>query len=313
VQLRRDGGAPLYRQIATRLRYEIAMGDLAPGDRLLPLRKAEANWRVSRHTVRRAYELLEDEGVVETRHGSGTRVAAGEPQSASEAVMKDVERFTERITSLARERFGLSPEELARRIRTDNVGRPVVWVVECSDVLAAALAEQIRKHWDVDVRPWRLGPRREIPAGRAISTFYHVGDVRTAMEHRTPGPVFLPVELDPSYLRSLEHLTAGGEVEAMLCGSDDETLDAMATDLLRCMPGLHLTRTTRSAAAVLGARPSNSVTILSPETWDATSPKDRERPDVLVHLSRFLPDRLAAHARSANWRLRADGRNRDHG
>jgi len=133
------------------------------------------------------------------------------------------------------------------------------------------------------------------------------------MEHRTPGPVFLPVELDPSYLRSLEHLTAGGEVEAMLCGSDDETLDAMATDLLRCMPGLHLTRTTRSAAAVLGARPSNSVTILSPETWDATSPKDRERPDVLVHLSRFLPDRLAAHARSANWRLRADGRNRDHG
>lgn len=312
VQLRRNGGAPLYRQIATRLRYEIAMGELTPGDRLLPLRDAEASWCVSRHTVRRAYELLEGEGLTETLHGSGTRVTSGETRSHPDAILEDIQRFTAWITSVARERFGLSSEELAYSIRIGSAGRPVVWVVECSDVLATALAEQIRKLWNVDARAWRLGSQGEIPAGEVVSTFYHVRDVRNAMKHQARGPALLPVELDPAYLRDLKRLTEGSEVDTILCGSDYETLDGMATDLLRCVPRLRLTRTTRSAAAVLATRPPGSATILSPETWDATSPEDRARPRVLAHLSRFLPNRLAEYARSANWRLRTDCRGRDH-
>jgi DNA-binding transcriptional regulator YhcF (GntR family) len=313
VQLRRDGGAPLYRQIATRLQYEIAMGELAPGDRLPPIRNAEASWCVSRHTVRRAYGLLESEGLVETLHGSGTRVTAGKPRFAPDAVVQDVQKFTTWVASVARERFGLSPDELAYEIRAGDAGHRVVWVAECSDLLATALADQIRDRWDVNVRPWRLGSQREIPAGDVVSTFYHVGDVRSATTPRAPAPVFLPVELDPSYLRRLKRLTAASGVETTLCGTDTETLDGMANDLLRRMPGLHLTRTVRSAAAVLAARSPNSVTILSPETWDATSPEDREQPDVLAHLSRFLPDHLAEHAWSAGWKPRADGANRNRG
>jgi DNA-binding transcriptional regulator YhcF (GntR family) len=282
------------------------MGELAPGDRLPPLRDAEASWRVSRHTVRRAYELLESEGLVETLHGSGTRVTSSETRPQPDAILEDIERFTAWIVSVARERFGLSFEELACRIRRDSTGRPVVCVVECSDVLAAALAEQIRELWNVDARSWRLGSQGEIPAGEVVSTFYHVRDVRTAMKHRTPGPVFLPVELDPTYLRNLRRLTASSEGDTILCGSDYETLDGMATDLMRCVPSLRLTRTTRPAAAVLATRPPGNITILSPETWDATSPEDRARPRVLAHLSRFLPDRLAEYARSANWPPRAD-------
>lgn len=70
------GRAIRYRQIADAVRAAIGTGDLVPG-RLLPS-EAELSARhgASRVTVRRALELLREEGLVDSRQGFGWFVAA---------------------------------------------------------------------------------------------------------------------------------------------------------------------------------------------------------------------------------------------
>ncbi|MBR8740684.1 PLP-dependent aminotransferase family protein [Nocardiopsis sp. MG754419] len=68
------GSGPLYRRLAGALRQLIDLGSLAPGERLPSERALAAALRVSRTTVVAAYDHLRQEGVLESRQGSGTRV-----------------------------------------------------------------------------------------------------------------------------------------------------------------------------------------------------------------------------------------------
>lgn len=62
---------PLYRQVADKLEKLIHTGAMRPGDRVPSVRKACAQHRVSLSTILKAYSLLEDNGLIETRPKSG--------------------------------------------------------------------------------------------------------------------------------------------------------------------------------------------------------------------------------------------------
>jgi len=70
-------GVPIYRQIMRQISDGVACGRLSPGDRLPSQRELAQRLVVAPLTVKKAYDLLEREGVVESRHGSGTFVATG--------------------------------------------------------------------------------------------------------------------------------------------------------------------------------------------------------------------------------------------
>jgi len=80
--IRIDGksGVPFYRQIIEQVKFAIARGDLAPGDRLPTVRQLAVDLSINPNTVIRAYRELEIEGVLETQQGSGTFVGQREPQ-----------------------------------------------------------------------------------------------------------------------------------------------------------------------------------------------------------------------------------------
>lgn len=63
--------APLYEEIAQRLRDLIAARRLAPGDRLPSERELATSLGVSRTSVRQALAALRSIGLVEVRHGDG--------------------------------------------------------------------------------------------------------------------------------------------------------------------------------------------------------------------------------------------------
>jgi len=71
------GGIPIYRQIVAGVADSVASGRLGPGDRLPSQRELAQQLVVAPLTVKKAYDLLERQGVVTTRHGSGTFVAQG--------------------------------------------------------------------------------------------------------------------------------------------------------------------------------------------------------------------------------------------
>jgi DNA-binding FadR family transcriptional regulator len=68
-----------YEQIAERLAADIRAGVLRPGERLPSERDLARTLEVSRASVREAIASLQVEGVVETRKGAGTFVAAVPP------------------------------------------------------------------------------------------------------------------------------------------------------------------------------------------------------------------------------------------
>jgi GntR family transcriptional regulator/MocR family aminotransferase len=77
VRLRRAGGEPLHRQIATSIRDSIRAGTLPRGSRVPPTRTLAADLDVSRGVVVEAYQQLTAEGYLTSRSGGYTEVAAG--------------------------------------------------------------------------------------------------------------------------------------------------------------------------------------------------------------------------------------------
>lgn len=71
-----DDPTPPYEQLRRQLSDLIAAGLLGPGDRLPPIRQLAGDLGVAIGTVARVYRELEQEGVLTSRRGGGTRVTA---------------------------------------------------------------------------------------------------------------------------------------------------------------------------------------------------------------------------------------------
>jgi GntR family transcriptional regulator / MocR family aminotransferase len=76
IPIDRDGAEPLFRQIEQWLRDAIASGGLPPSTRLPSSRTLANDLGVSRITVANAYAELDRDGLIASREGSGTFVAA---------------------------------------------------------------------------------------------------------------------------------------------------------------------------------------------------------------------------------------------
>ena len=72
-------GEPLAEQLRRQITWLIASGQLKPGDSLASVREQAKRLAINMHTVRAGYLLLEADGLVQTRQGSGTRVLAPDP------------------------------------------------------------------------------------------------------------------------------------------------------------------------------------------------------------------------------------------
>jgi GntR family transcriptional regulator len=85
-----NDGLPIYRQIVRQVRHAVASGRLAPGDKLPSQRDLSSELVVNHLTAKRAYEVLEAEGIIATERGRGTFVAAGVPQDLRAKGLNDL-------------------------------------------------------------------------------------------------------------------------------------------------------------------------------------------------------------------------------
>ena len=68
--------APIYQQIFEQIRTQILRGELPSGAPLPPIRTIAKELRISVITVKKAWEQLESRGLIATRVGRGSFVAA---------------------------------------------------------------------------------------------------------------------------------------------------------------------------------------------------------------------------------------------
>jgi DNA-binding FadR family transcriptional regulator len=106
IALDHAADVPLGVQLDWVVRAAVAAGRLQAGDRLPGLREVADQLGVNHNTVRAAVAKLEAEGLLETRHGSGTFVAAGAATQLRHAALLDD------VAQRAQD-AGVAPRELA--------------------------------------------------------------------------------------------------------------------------------------------------------------------------------------------------------
>lgn len=106
---------PLYQQLVEQIRSLVAVGALREGDRLPTVRELAVRARVNRNTAARAVQQLEQAGVVRTRVGQGTFVAAGVSTIDPSARRRAIDASLDRVLVEAH-LVGVPLEELSWRL-----------------------------------------------------------------------------------------------------------------------------------------------------------------------------------------------------
>ena len=112
-----EDGSPIYLQIIRHIKRGVVAGTVADGDELPSRRMLSALLGVNPNTVQKAYQLLEEEGLIRSRAGAGSCVTLEKGAAArirAELTAQEARRFAE-----AMQRMGLTKAEAA--VQLDEV------------------------------------------------------------------------------------------------------------------------------------------------------------------------------------------------
>ncbi len=110
-----SAGVPIYEQIANQIKAMIMNGKLKEGDALPSMRNLAQDLRVSVITTKRAYEILEAEGMIESFTGRGSFIAAQNPELLREQNLREIEKHLEAAADIAK-RSNISIEEVTEML-----------------------------------------------------------------------------------------------------------------------------------------------------------------------------------------------------
>ena len=113
----RSGIAP-YLQLVQQVKHALRLGMLRSGDQLPTVRQLAGELTIAPNTIVKAYNELQAMGLIESRQGVGTVVAASLNGSVRR---QQLEALTERVRTLVRDAasLGIEPDELVDRLRAE--------------------------------------------------------------------------------------------------------------------------------------------------------------------------------------------------
>lgn len=117
MKLLQNSGVPIYQQIADAFRTDILTGKYKQGEYLPSIRGLARDLKISVITTMKAYEMLEEEGLVSATPGKGFQVNAQDSDMLREQHMRKVEDAL--LDALhAAEVAGLSLDEVEQMLKT---------------------------------------------------------------------------------------------------------------------------------------------------------------------------------------------------
>ena len=124
IVISNSSNAPIYEQIVIQIKKAVMNGDLAEGAALPSIRALASDLRVSTITTKRAYQELEEAGVIHTVQGRGSFVAPRNVEFMREEALMAIENLLEQALRQGAA-AGLAPEdvqEMLQALSEDMVG-----------------------------------------------------------------------------------------------------------------------------------------------------------------------------------------------
>jgi len=116
VHLNPNSGMPIYRQLFQQLRQRIVSGQLAQSEQMPSVRDLSAELKINLLTVAKVYQMLERDGLVETRRGLGTFVLDGHATRSLTEKRKLIVHAVEQVVAEA-QHLDLDEAEVLRLVR----------------------------------------------------------------------------------------------------------------------------------------------------------------------------------------------------
>lgn len=111
IMINNSSMQPIYEQIVEQIKQQILQGELKEGEALSSVRVLAKDLKISALTVKKAYDYLEQEGLIATVHGKGSFVLAANPSLLEEEQRREVEICIEQAVAKGRS-CGMSDTEL---------------------------------------------------------------------------------------------------------------------------------------------------------------------------------------------------------
>ncbi|MFE5322953.1 GntR family transcriptional regulator [Paenibacillus sp. NPDC056579] len=110
-----SSGEPIYLQIKEQIKIQILSGQLQEGELLPSIRHLAQNLKISVITTKRAYDELEQEGLVASVTGKGTFVTGTNKESIREMKFRELEDQIKAIIKESRA-LGLMRQDLSNLV-----------------------------------------------------------------------------------------------------------------------------------------------------------------------------------------------------
>ena len=157
---------PIYRQLVDSIRAAVKKGELPGGYQLPTVQELTQQLGIARGTVKRAYDELEQLGLVEKMQGRGTfvRYQPSNSESRKERAMAAIDTALDQL-----ENMGFSASEiniflnLKLRERAEQEAHVKIAVVECNPETLAQVSEQLRYINGVDLYSFLLENVQQYP------------------------------------------------------------------------------------------------------------------------------------------------------
>jgi GntR family transcriptional regulator len=271
LQIDHDANISVRDQLVNQFRYLIASGHFNVNDTLPSTRSLGDQLGISFHTVRKAYQELEEEGLLRSQVGSGYTVEERTPLAKSERMERGAKVVNDALQQLIG--LGLSDAEIESLFQEqatllDHAGleRKLITVGPhaevnrmCADQLSTALQKtvlpvaltQTDRHTDADYvftpYPYLSQVMEAIPRGDTMGFNTHLpskvlGAVARLHEHETLGLVTRYRDTVPPLSEDLRSHTAfDGQVIAASIDQGTEHLQGFVdeTDLILATPESH--------------------------------------------------------------------------
>ncbi len=117
LPLDHHSGEPIYRQIVEAIKFRIASGELSEGTKLPSIRELAGQLEVNMRTVSKAYQELEQAGLVVLQQGRGVFVTSPQAMVPTRKRRTLLLEHARRLLAEA-SRMGASPEEVIEIIES---------------------------------------------------------------------------------------------------------------------------------------------------------------------------------------------------
>lgn len=226
-QINQQLDIPIYQQLVDRVRSAVKKGELEPGQKLPTVQELADRLGVAKGTIKRAYDELEHNGLLEKIQGRGTFVCYQPANSGSrkEQAMAAIDGLLDKL-----EEMGFSATEinifltLKQREREEDLSTVNVAVLECNPENLSQMSEQLRTVKGIELYSYLLESIRQYPykldeeADLVITTAEHAEYLESVLPDRKKlARVALRLSVDT--LAGMVRIRAGERVGILTCSS----------------------------------------------------------------------------------------------